>query len=175
MTESRAGNPPSPFIDGWVTRLAVDHRGAFALDVACGRGRHSLAMARAGFRVTALDRNLEALCDLRRQDPACAIRLACVDLETWVWPVGRFSVIVVSRYLDRARFASLCEALAPGGVLLYETFTEHQLQQPNGPRSRAHLLAPGELRLRVRSMDVLFDEEVAGAESVARIAARRRP
>lgn len=174
MTESRARNPPSPFIDGWITRLAVDHRGTSALDVACGRGRHSLALARAGFRVTALDSNLEALRDLQ-QDAARAIRLACVDLETWTWPVGHFGVIVVSRYLDRARFDALCAALAPGGVLLYETFTEHQLQQPSGPRSRKHLLAPGELRLRVAGMDVLFDEEVTGPESVARIAARRRP
>ena len=174
MTESRARNPPSPFITGWVTRLAVDHHGACALDVACGRGRHSLAMAHAGFRVMALDRNIEALRDLQRQDVTRTIRLACVDLEAWTWPVGRFGVIVVSRYLDRARFDTMCAALAPGGVLLYETFTEHQLEQPHSPRSRAHLLAPGELRLRVRGMDVLFDEEVTGAESVARIAARRR-
>ena len=66
MTESRARNPPSPFIAGWVTRLAVDYHGASALDVACGRGRHSLALAHAGFRVTALDRNLEALRALKR-------------------------------------------------------------------------------------------------------------
>ena len=66
------------------------------------------------------------------------------------------------------------ERLVPGGVLLYETFTEHQLRYDRGPRSRAHLLAPGELRLRLRGMDVLFDEEVMAPDAVARIAARRR-
>lgn len=174
MTESRAPNPPSPFIDGWIHRLAIDHRGGSALDVACGRGRHALALARAGFRVTALDRSLDALRDLRRLDTGGTLQLACVDLEAWRWPTDQFSVVVVSRYLDRERFDAMRAALKPGGVLLYETFTEHQLRHAHGPRSRAHLLAPGELRLRVRGMDVLYDEEVSGSASVARVAARRR-
>lgn len=174
MTESRTTNPPSPFVAGWAVRAALDAPGSRrALDVASGRGRHAVVLANAGFRVVALDSNLEALRALQTEG-AGRISCACVDLTRFAWPSSRFDLVVVTRYLDRLMFDALREALVPGGLLLYETFTEHQLLQPNGPRSRAHLLAPGELRLRLRGMDVLYDEEVAGPESVARIAARRR-
>ena len=69
---------------------------------------------------------------------------------------------------------ALREALTPGGVLLYETFTEHQRQYDRGPRSSAHLLAPGELRRLVSGLDLLFDEEVMAPDAVARVAARKR-
>ena len=85
-----------------------------------------------------------------------------------------FHVVVVTRYLDRQLFPALRDALVPGGVLLYETFTEHQLRYDRGSRSRDHLLAPGELRTLLRGMDVLFDEEVIAPDAVARVAARRR-
>ncbi len=88
-------------------------------------------------------------------------------------PRARFELIVVTRYLDRERMPLLIDALAPGGVLVYETFTERQLQYACGPRSRAHLLAPGELRTLVRGLHVLFDEEVTEPEALARIVARR--
>ena len=102
-----------------------------------------------------------------------SIALACVDLTTYPLPRSRFDVVVVSRYLDRALFPALRDALVPGGVLLYETFTERQLRHGRGPTSPAHLLRPGELRMLVRGMDVLFDEEVSEPDALARIAARR--
>jgi SAM-dependent methyltransferase len=98
----------------------------------------------------------------------------CADLTSLPLPHARFHVIVVTRYLDRQRFPALVGALAPGGVLLYETFTTRQREHGRGPTSRAHLLDTGELRTLVRGMDVLFDEECFHPDAVARIAARRR-
>ncbi len=151
--------------------------GGRALDVAAGRGRHSLALAAAGFRVTAVELQFDALVQARSAARAVGLSLACVCADCTQFPLPRstFHAVVVTRYLDRDLFPALCDALVPGGVLLYETFTEHQLRYDRGPRSRAHLLAPGELRLRLRGMDVLFDEEVVAPDAVARIAARRRP
>ncbi len=47
-----------------------------------------------------------------------------MDLETGTWPLAgqRFDAIVVVNYLHRPLFAHLRAALAPDGVLLYETF-----------------------------------------------------
>ena len=136
-----------------------------------------MALALAGFAVTAIDLQLDALRQLRASAAASGrdVHTICADLTEFPLPRARFHVVVVTRYLDRALFPSLIDALVPGGVLLYETFTEHQLQYTHGPRSRRHLLAPGELRCALRGMDVLFDEEVMAPVGLARIAARRRP
>ena len=185
MTDSATVNPPSPFIARWAPRLFAEFGPhGRALDVATGRGRHALCLAAAGLRVTGLDIQLDALMTAGQEGRASregqaglvgngSLALACVDLTRYPLPRERFEVVVVSRYLDRALFASLREALVPGGILLYETFTERQLQHGRGPRSRAHLLEPGELRMLVRGMYVLFDEEVSEPDALARIAARR--
>jgi hypothetical protein len=78
------------------------------------------------------------------------------DLEAAPWPFsGRyFQGIVVSRYLHRPLLEPLFASLAPGGVLIYETFSMGQARYGR-PRNPAHLLMPGELlewargRLRV--------------------------
>lgn len=90
------------------------------LDVACGGGRHARLFAARGCKVTAIDR-----------DPAIAeilhdtnIEFVSANLEQGVWPLGdaQFAVVVVTNYLHRPLFPALRAALAPGGLLLYETF-----------------------------------------------------
>ena len=122
-----------------------------------------------------MDIQLDALMSAGRAAKGAnqSLALACVDLTRSGLPRARFDVVVVSHYLDRALFPALCDALVPGGVLLYETFTERQLRHGRGPTSSAHLLRPGELRMLVRGMDVLFDEEVSEPDALARIVARR--
>lgn len=177
MTDLRTPDPPSPFVSRWARRMAhTMPTGSRALDVACGRGRHVILLAEAGYRVVGIDNRLDVLVDLMATSLALGLRaaLACADLTRMPLPSSAFHLIVVSRYLDRAIFPLLRDALHPGGVLLYETFTERQLQQERGPRSRSHLLKPGELRTHVHGLDVLFDEEVTAPDAVARIVARRR-
>jgi hypothetical protein len=52
-------------------------------------------------------------------------------------------------------WTNLIEALRPGGVLIYETFTVHQTRLGTGPKNPAHLLQDGELELLVRPLEVL--------------------
>lgn len=176
MPERSGSNPPSPFVMRWLSPLSGSTRHRQALDLACGNGRHALALARAGYVVTALDIRLDALRMLRASAEAehLSIRIACVDLTRMSLPHDGYDLIVVTRYLDRTHFPDLQAALRPRGLLICETFTEHQLRHAEGPRSSAHLLRPGELRTLVRGMDVLFDEEVTGPPAVARLAALKR-
>jgi len=71
------------------------------------------------------------------RDPAALARLPAgveavgADLEAGAWPaqldaVGGFDAILVGRYLFRPRLDLLPACLAPGGLLLYETFGEGQ-------------------------------------------------
>lgn len=87
-------------------------------------------------------------------DPAAAQALANepnvefvqVDLEADEWPLGNqtFDAIVVTNYLHRPLFAALKAALAPGGLLVYETFAAGNAEfgRPSNPD---YLLRPREL------------------------------
>jgi SAM-dependent methyltransferase len=109
---------PSP----WIVRFAhLVPRGARVLDLAAGRGRHARFFAQRGARVVAVDRDPAALAALSGVD---GVETRALDLESGAWPlVGEmFDAIVVVNYLHRSLFPRLRAALAPHGVLLYETF-----------------------------------------------------
>jgi tellurite methyltransferase len=168
---------PSPFIVEWIARCAVSaHKEPRALDVAMGRGRHAAALARAGYRTFGVDVRIDAVRDGVRAAAAEGATVLgwCADLTRSPLPDGRFDVVVVTRYLQRDLFPSLRAAVAPGGVVLYETFTIAQRALGRGPTSPEYLLEPGELRARFEGFDVLFYEEVPAPEALARIVARRR-
>lgn len=173
---------PSPFIVEWIERLArrsaparsrVEGR---ALDVAMGRGRHAIALARAGWRTFGVDLSFAAVREAMAAARGEGLRVEgwCADLTRSPLPRGRFDLVVVSRYLQRDLFPDLRAALAPGGVVIYETFTTAQRALGRGPASADHLLEPGELRRRFDGCDVLFYEEVLAPDAVARLAARSR-
>ncbi len=98
----------------------------------------------------------------------------CADLTQHPLPRGRFDLVVVCRYLQRDLFAALREALAPCGIVIYETFTTHQRALGKPPTSADHLLEPGELRERFDGFEVLFYEETVAPDAVARLVARAR-
>ena len=145
------------------------------LDVAMGRGRHVVVCAGLGYRVFGVDVNMDAV----RAAAAAAARQAlrvhawCADLTATPLPRERFEAVVVTRYLQRDLFEPIRDAVTPGGIVLYETFTSNQRAHGCGPTSPDHLLEPGELRERFQGFDVLFYEEVLRPEAVARLAARR--
>ena len=167
----------SPFIVEWIERLAPGGGSrSRALDVAMGRGRHALPLARSGFRTFGVDIQFDAVQDAVASAKAAgvAIHAWCADLTRHPLPQARFDVVVVARYLQRDLFPAVQAAVVPGGVVLYETFTTAQRVLGTGPTSPDHLLEPGELAGRFNTFDVLFYEEVVEPEAVARIAARRR-
>ncbi len=124
-------------------------RGGSVLDVACGRGRHALLMASAGFAVRAIDRDPEALSFLRTTAGRLALRIdtGIVDLETDPppdLPVAAFDVVMVFNYLHRPLMPKLMAAVKPGGLVFYETFTTRQAERGH-PRNPDFLLRDGEL------------------------------
>ncbi len=77
---------------------------------------------------------------------------------------------MVTNYLYRPLFPALLDALAPDGVLLYETFAAGQ--QRFGRPGPAFLLEPGELLQRCRGLDVVAFED--GLVTVPRPASLQR-
>jgi SAM-dependent methyltransferase len=127
----------------WVRRFVAQIPSGEVLDLACGSGRHVRLLAALGHPVLAVDRDAAALA-------ACAgagIATEQRDLENglpWPYAAGRFAGIVVANYLHRPLFPALFDSLAPGGVLIYETFAlgNERYGKPSNP---AFLLRPGEL------------------------------
>ena len=176
MADVERGDPPSEFVVRWA-RVLKDQVPSprRALDIAMGRGRHVAALGQAGYRVFGVDAKLDAV---RGAVSAAAarglvVRGWCADLTEHPLPRDRFELIVVARYLQRDLFPAISRALAPGGVVVYETFTTGQRALGRGPTSPDHLLEPGELRELCAGLDVLFYEEVTAGEAVARIVGRR--
>jgi len=167
-------------VSAWVHRFAgFVPAGGRVLDVACGGGRHTRFFLERGHPVTVVDRDTSGVKDLQ-DEPNIEI-LEC-DLETGApWPfAGRiFAGVVVTNYLWRPILPDIVAAVAPGGVLLYETFARGQ-EQFGHPHNPDFHLKPGELLdavrgvLRVAAYEDLIVEE-PDPKVVQRIAALRPP
>ena len=138
------------------------------LDLACGSGRHTLLLAAHSYPVLAVDRNEEALAGLRHLS---GVKTRCCDLELSEWPLTglQFGGIVVTNYLWRPRLPDLLTLLAPGGVLIYDTFMlgNEAFGKPSNPE---FLLRPGELRELVRQAglcEIAFQEGVTATPQPA--------
>lgn len=145
---------PTP--SGWIQRFAPRVRaGGTVLDVAAGAGRHTAPFLERGHAVTAIDR------DVTRLPPRPGLTVVAADLEggaPWPLPGGRFDAVVVTNYLWRPLFPALLAALAPGGLLLYETFADgnERFGRPSNPD---FLLRAGELLEVVRGRLVVVAYE----------------
>lgn len=136
---------PSDWVCRW-SHLIPDQRpaGPRTLDLACGHGRHTRWLARQGCHVTAVDRDADALATL--SDLGEQVRIVCADIENGPWPLeGQcFDAVVVTHYLWRPLWPRILASLAPGGVLIYETFA-HGNATVGKPSRPDFLLQPGEL------------------------------
>ncbi len=111
-------NPPAP--SDWVKRwLAKLKAGSSVLDFACGYGRNTNYAVTQGMNVLAVDSDPSAVNSI---SPPAQRLLA--DLEQGDWPfAGRqFDAVIVCNYLFRPRLDLLMSLVAPGGILIYETF-----------------------------------------------------
>lgn len=142
----RPSAAPSRWVAGWSHLVPA---GGTVLDVAAGNGRHARWFASRGHPVLALDRDPEALAAL---GALAGVEARAADIEGAPWPLAdtaRFAAVVVTHYLHRPLLPRLVASVAPGGVLLYETFARgnETLGKPSNP---AFLLTPGELLDAVR-------------------------
>jgi len=180
--EPRPGSAPPHAHDAvepsaWLVRWApLIPAAARVLDVACGRGRNARWLASHGHVVDAVDRDADALASLAECPGVYPLR---ADLENAPWPFGRgrYGGVVVTNYLHRPLFPELLAALAPAGVLVYETFAAGN-ERYGRPSNPDFLLHPGELlevvrgRLRVVAYEDIFvsDPKPARVQRICAVA-----
>lgn len=168
-THMHASEEPSAWIARWSHLVPP---GGDVLDVACGRGRHLRWFQGRGHPVTGVDRDAQALATL-----AGVGEILQADIENGPWPLAgrQFAAVVVTNYLWRPLFPRLLAAVAPGGVLLHETFAQGN-ETVGKPARPDFLLAPGELLQAYAGLRVVAYEDGfvdAPERFVQRIAAVR--
>ena len=176
-TSLHGTEPPSDWVKRWSHLVKPQGR---MLDVACGYGRHANYFSELNHLVTLVDRSQESMDAITLPPQVCEKVVA--DIENGPWPfAGRqFDAIVVTNYLWRPLMPSLLASLAPGGVLLYETFAQGN-ETVGKPSRPDFLLRPGELITVCKDLVVVAFEDgfiqAAGgkpARFIQRVAAVRQ-
>lgn len=174
MPDPTSRSSPSRWVLRFADRLAA---ACGVLDLACGSGRHARLFLARGHPVTAVDRDLSGIDDLRG---APALEAIAADLEDGTpWPLGerRFGGVVVANYLHRPLLPRIVAAVAEDGILIYETFAVGN-ERFGRPTRMEFLLRHGELleavggSLRVLAYEDLEVDDPRPA-AVQRIAAIR--
>lgn len=157
---------PAPFLIKHIGDIAALNTGAQVLDLACGRGRNGLYIADKvpGSLVTLADKSVNALETVEQSASAKGL-----VVETWqadfeqpnISPLAgkSFDVIVIFRYLHRALMPAIREALKPGGILIYETYTLDQVKYGK-PSNPDFLLKPGELKEWFKNWQIIEYNEL---------------
>ncbi|ELY43357.1 class I SAM-dependent methyltransferase [Natronorubrum sulfidifaciens] len=150
-----------------------------ALDIATGTGRNALFLATAGYDVDAIDISDVALEEARRRadDHGVDVTWTRADLAAFDWPVGEYDVITVSFFAALEHLPAIKEALAPGGVLVYEHHLRSSDTLEIGPSNERYRYRSNDLLRACLDLTILSYEEcrrpvVGGTAAVATLVAR---
>ena len=175
---SRPDRPPSGWVLDTVNRLPND---GLVLDVAGGSGRHARNLAGSERPIILADFIHEAVGRARAANPSVVGVVA--DATKLPFAPASFGTILVTYFLNRDIFPDLLVLLAPGGHLVYETYTLAHLDLvqrgiARGPSTAEFLLRPQELLDLVKALRVLeyWEGEVAddaGRRCCARLIGQR--
>ena len=145
-----------------------------ALDIAGGVGRNAIWLAARGWRVTLVDVSDAGLAIATERAKDLPITFVQQDLTLGI-PPGSFDLILNFFYLERSLYGRIVSALAPGGLLIFKTYTRLHpaLSGGKGPTHPMHLLAPGELLHEFEGLDVLYYRETVRDKGVAEVIARK--
>lgn len=169
------GAKASPFLQREIERIKSLAPGRRALDIACGEGRNSIFLAEHGFSVTGLDISDKGLekSEQLALDKGLSIIFRRVDLDEYRIR-EQYDLILNFNFLLRSLIPQEVKALAPGGLLLFDTILEStELLATHNPD---YFLRYGELERIFKAFDgeILFSEEsVTGEMPTARVLFRK--
>jgi len=164
--------------DRLVAEVCPNLKPGRALDLAGGAGRHALWLATNRWDVTLADVSDEglAIAGKRAQEGGLVLTLrreSAAETLAWATASHPFDLIVVVWCLLRDEFPALPWALAPGGTLVYKTYTSEHIRYTEGHSLRT-ALHPGELHTAFPGLaTVLYRESNGVAELVARSGAEQ--
>ena len=147
-----------------------------ALDLAAGTCHTSVYLAKQGFDATALDCSAVGLAlgqKLAKRE-GVKIKIREMDLDRVMLPAGPWAIISCFRYLNRALFLSMIEALAPGGLLFVKTFNVHHLVKAPAFNPE-YVLQPGELASAFSMLEMIALSDGDNSNETSSWIVARRP
>lgn len=154
-------------------------KGGRALDLACGLGGNALFLAQRGLHCDAMDYSSVAIdalntFALQHRLPVSAV-VQDIEREFNI-ATNHYDVIVVSYFLFRPLLNTISAALAPGGLLYYQTFNRKR-PECGGPQNPDFLLTEGELAKAIPELEMVFNDEdylaVAGRPAESAVIMRK--
>ena len=159
--------------------LLTDNRklltGGTALDIATGSGRNALFLAECGYQVVGVDRAGSAAKLAAGNAKARGLKLDTVTADILDYDFGteRFDLITNFYFLERDLIPRIKQALKPGGLVFFETFTSYGIPRDD-PRYRKFLIDPNELLTMFSDFFIMFYfERVKIEKAVASMIAKK--
>jgi SAM-dependent methyltransferase len=165
--------------DPWLLKIIDLLPVGRSLDLACGRGRNALELARRGLTLTAVDCSEEALSQLTAAAAAEGLKVDCqrIDLETQSPELGYdYDLVLCFFFLHRPLLPRMLEAVRPGGLVVLRTFSSAG-SFPSSELNARFVLQPQELLSIFAGWEIVRHEEGLEASgkggSLAGIIARK--
>lgn len=122
--------------------------GSAVLDMGMGEGRNAIFLARKGYKVTGVDISSVAIkkAKLLAREFDVRIKTVLSSMEHYKVSSGYFDAIICFYFVDRSLHRKMISWLKPGGLLIYEAYTDRQKSIKGFERYKGeYLLREGEL------------------------------
>lgn len=168
------GKEPVEFLKEYINILP---RGK-ALDIAMGGGRNAVFLAKNGFEVDGCDVSdiaVKKTLELAKENNV-RVNAFVADLEIYKLPKDAYDVVACFYYLQRSLIPQIKEALKPGGMVIYETYTiENRERGFEGPKNEDYLLKTNELLDLFKDLTIIYYRELVldDKKAVASLIARK--
>ena len=168
------GKEPVEFLKEHINILP----GGKALDIAMGEGRNAVFLAKNGFEVDGCDVSeiaVKKTLGLAKENNV-RVNAFVADLEIYKLPKDAYDVVACFYYLQRSLIPQIKEALKPGGMVIYETYTIENCERGfEGPKNRDYLLKTNELLDLFKDLTIIYYKELVldDKKAVASLIARK--
>jgi len=168
------GKEPVEFLKEHINILP----GGKALDIAMGEGRNAVFLAKNGFEVDGCDVSeiaVKKTLGLAKENNV-RVNAFVADLEIYKLPKDAYDVVACFYYLQRSLIPQIKEALKPGGMVIYETYTIENWERGfEGPKNRDYLLKTNELLDLFKDLTIIYYRELVldDKKAVASLIARK--
>ena len=147
------------------------------LDVAMGKGRNAIYLAKHGFDVEGVDIDEKAVsaCVAEAKTKDLKIKAKIVDLTDYSISPNIYNAIICFNYLQRDLIHQMREGLKKGGIVIYQTFLIDQHIRFGKPKHREYCFEHNELLNFFRDFRIIYYKEgfVSEEKAVASLVAQK--